>query len=143
MFSTTSERKTNVPQLDVNLIDETPFDVFGLRFEPIPLMHGNDTIFGFRFGDVAYLTDHSEIPAVVDANVCAGSTCCFSTRCATGLIRPIRPLSTPSKRRATAAEADLFHAHVPRRGRTPRPRRRCRPAFFSLTTGSKSKCPAA
>jgi phosphoribosyl 1,2-cyclic phosphate phosphodiesterase len=57
------ERNTSVPKLDVNLIDETPFDVFGLRFEPIPLTHGDDSIFGFRFGDVAYLTDHSEIPA--------------------------------------------------------------------------------
>lgn len=57
------ERSTNVPRLDVNLIDETPFDVLGLRFEPIPLTHGKDTIFGFRFGDVAYLTDHNEIPA--------------------------------------------------------------------------------
>lgn len=55
-------RKTHVPQLEVNLIDETPFDVLGLRFEPIPLTHGKDTIFGFRFGNVAYLTDHSEIP---------------------------------------------------------------------------------
>src|ERR1700685_1877518 len=26
------ERRTHVPQLDVNLIDETPFDVLGLRF---------------------------------------------------------------------------------------------------------------
>jgi phosphoribosyl 1,2-cyclic phosphate phosphodiesterase len=57
------ERKSGIPQLDVNLIDETPFDVRGLEFEPIPLTHGDETIFGFRFGDVAYLTDHSEIPA--------------------------------------------------------------------------------
>ena len=56
------DRKTHVPQLDVHPIDETPFDVFGLRFEPIPLRHGKDTIYGFRFGSVAYLTDHSEIP---------------------------------------------------------------------------------
>lgn len=56
------ERRTHIPQLEVNLIDETPFDVAGLRFEPIPLTHGKDTIFGYRFGDVAYLTDHSEIP---------------------------------------------------------------------------------
>src|SRR5579863_1405286 len=34
------ERNTNVPRLEVNLIDETPFDVLGLRFEPIPLTHG-------------------------------------------------------------------------------------------------------
>jgi len=56
------ESKTHVPQLDVHLIDENPFDVFGLRFETIPLTHGKDTIYGFRFGNVAYLTDHSEIP---------------------------------------------------------------------------------
>jgi phosphoribosyl 1,2-cyclic phosphate phosphodiesterase len=56
------DRKTSVPQLDVNLIDDNPFDVLGLRFEPIPLIHGHQTIYGFRFGNVAYLTDHSEIP---------------------------------------------------------------------------------
>ncbi len=56
------DRKTHVPKLDVHLIDDTPFDVFDLRFEPIPLTHGKDTIYGFRFGKVAYLTDHSEIP---------------------------------------------------------------------------------
>jgi phosphoribosyl 1,2-cyclic phosphate phosphodiesterase len=56
------ERKTHVPQLEVNLIEDAPFDVLGLRFEPIPLTHGKDTIFGFRFGSVAYLTDHSDIP---------------------------------------------------------------------------------
>lgn len=55
-------RKTGIPKLDVNLIDETPFELHGLSFQPIPLMHGDDTIFGFRFGGVAYLTDHNEIP---------------------------------------------------------------------------------
>jgi phosphoribosyl 1,2-cyclic phosphate phosphodiesterase len=56
------DRKTYVPQIEVNLIDETPFEAGGLRFTPIPLLHGKDSIFGFRFADVAYLTDHSEIP---------------------------------------------------------------------------------
>jgi len=56
------DRKTHVPQLDVHLINEAPFNVFGLCFEPIPLTHGRDTILGFRFGKVAYLTDHSTIP---------------------------------------------------------------------------------
>ena len=55
-------RSTSIPQLDVNVIDETPFEIGGLQFEPIPLAHGPDTIFGFRFGSVAYLTDHSDIP---------------------------------------------------------------------------------
>lgn len=61
VFANKDERRA-VPQLEVHLIDESPFDVLGLRFEPIPLTHGRDTIFGFRFGNVAYLTDHSEIP---------------------------------------------------------------------------------
>lgn len=56
------DRGTHVPQLDVNLIDGTPFEVFGLRFEPVPVMHGREKIYGFRFGNVAYLTDHNEIP---------------------------------------------------------------------------------
>lgn len=56
------ERKTHLPQLQVNLINDAPFDVFGLRFEPIPVMHGTEKIYGFRFGKVAYLTDHSEVP---------------------------------------------------------------------------------
>jgi phosphoribosyl 1,2-cyclic phosphate phosphodiesterase len=56
------ERKTSIPQLEVNIIDEAPFEAAGLRFQPIPLCHGSDTIFGFRFGNVAYLTDHSHIP---------------------------------------------------------------------------------
>jgi phosphoribosyl 1,2-cyclic phosphate phosphodiesterase len=56
------DRKTSVPKLEVNLIDDAPFEVLGLRFEPIPLIHGHDTIYGFRFDNVAYLTDHSEIP---------------------------------------------------------------------------------
>jgi phosphoribosyl 1,2-cyclic phosphate phosphodiesterase len=51
-----------VPQLDVHLIDETPFEAAGLRFEAIPITHGKETIYGFRFGNVGYLTDHSDIP---------------------------------------------------------------------------------
>jgi phosphoribosyl 1,2-cyclic phosphate phosphodiesterase len=57
------ERTTYIPQLEVNLIGENAFDAGGLRFEPIPVMHGRDTILGFRFGNAAYLTDHSEVPA--------------------------------------------------------------------------------
>jgi phosphoribosyl 1,2-cyclic phosphate phosphodiesterase len=54
--------KTAIPRLEVNLLDGNPFEIFGLRFEPVPLRHGDDTIYGFRFADVAYLTDHSQVP---------------------------------------------------------------------------------
>ena len=58
----TRERNTTVPKLDVNIVDEDAFDVCGLAFQPIALMHGDAVIHGYRFGDVAYLTDHSRIP---------------------------------------------------------------------------------
>ena len=51
-----------VPKLDLRKMDETPFDVFGMEFAPIRVIHGKGTVYGFKFGDVAYLTDHSEIP---------------------------------------------------------------------------------
>jgi phosphoribosyl 1,2-cyclic phosphate phosphodiesterase len=56
------KRETNVPKLDARVLDGSPFDVFGMEFRPIPILHGAQTIYGFRFGSAAYLTDHSEIP---------------------------------------------------------------------------------
>ena len=53
--------KSSVPQLDQRTIDG-PFDLFGVEFTPIPVLHGSQTILGYRFGAAAYLTDHSEIP---------------------------------------------------------------------------------
>lgn len=37
-------------------------DLFGVRFEPVRIIHGEAEIHGFRFGAAAYLTDFSEIP---------------------------------------------------------------------------------
>jgi phosphoribosyl 1,2-cyclic phosphate phosphodiesterase len=51
-----------VPKVDLHVLDGGAVDLFGLRFEPIPLRHGTGTSHGYRFGSVAYLTDHSEIP---------------------------------------------------------------------------------
>jgi len=56
------KKESNVPQLDARLIAGAPFDVFGMEFIPIPILHGSQTIYGFRFGAAAYLTDHSDIP---------------------------------------------------------------------------------
>lgn len=39
------------------------FDLFGLTIIPIPLRHGKGDATGYRFGNAAYLTDVSEIPA--------------------------------------------------------------------------------
>ena len=60
---TDEERQSSVPQLDTHTLNGEPFDLFGVEFLPIPLLHGRSFIYGFRFGRAAYLTDHSEIPA--------------------------------------------------------------------------------
>lgn len=39
-----------------------PVELFGATFTPIPVLHGDVPIEGFRFGEAAYLTDFSSIP---------------------------------------------------------------------------------
>jgi phosphoribosyl 1,2-cyclic phosphate phosphodiesterase len=50
-----------LPQVEMRPLQGT-LDLFGARFEPITLIHGDAEIYGFRFRSAAYLTDHSEIP---------------------------------------------------------------------------------
>jgi len=57
------QKESNVPRLDCRTLDGGPFELFGLEFRPVPLLHGAQQIYGFRFGRAAYLTDHSEVPA--------------------------------------------------------------------------------
>jgi phosphoribosyl 1,2-cyclic phosphate phosphodiesterase len=52
-----------LPKLEFHRIDESPFHVLEEKVTPIPLLHNNFNVFGFRIGDVAYCTDVSEIPA--------------------------------------------------------------------------------
>jgi phosphoribosyl 1,2-cyclic phosphate phosphodiesterase len=51
------------PRLTVHIFPNEAILVGGLRIEPIRVAHGKGTAYGFRFGDCAYLTDHSDIPA--------------------------------------------------------------------------------
>ena len=51
-----------VPRLVTNAFDGAPINLFGLHFTPVRLCHGKGTVYGFRFGNAAYLTDHSDIP---------------------------------------------------------------------------------
>ena len=57
------EKESSIPKLVIHELDGKPFDLFGLRIAPVPVMHGSMQIYGFRFGDAAaYLTDQSDIP---------------------------------------------------------------------------------
>ena len=52
-----------VSKLDFQIIDEKPFDVFGLTITPLRVEHGpRTTAFGYRFGDIVYVSDASGIP---------------------------------------------------------------------------------
>jgi phosphoribosyl 1,2-cyclic phosphate phosphodiesterase len=50
-----------IARLELKNIDG-PIELFGTRFEPIPIIHGDSEILGFRFGCAAYLTDFSDVP---------------------------------------------------------------------------------
>lgn len=39
-----------------------PFELFGVRVIPIPACHGRSAVYGYRIGNMAWLTDVSEIP---------------------------------------------------------------------------------
>ena len=55
------EQKVFRPHL-VRRTIEGPFDINGVRWTPIPLMHGDMPILGYRVGNLAYCTDVSLIP---------------------------------------------------------------------------------
>jgi phosphoribosyl 1,2-cyclic phosphate phosphodiesterase len=48
---------------DLNLIEVVgSFDLFGRTVVPVPVGHGHVSVLGYRFGDLAYVTDAKEIP---------------------------------------------------------------------------------
>ncbi len=57
----TASTYASLPQVELHELDG-PLELFGARFEPVTILHGNDEILGFRFGSAAYLTDFSDIP---------------------------------------------------------------------------------
>ncbi|MFN3322621.1 MAG: MBL fold metallo-hydrolase [Bryobacteraceae bacterium] len=59
----TRSTESSIPKIDAIVLSGEPFELFGTRIVPIPLHHGRTTVYGYRFGPFAYLTDHNEIPA--------------------------------------------------------------------------------
>jgi len=52
---------STVPSVVLKEIDG-PFELLGVKITPIPLVHGEMTVLGFRFGRGAYLTDFNAVP---------------------------------------------------------------------------------
>src|SRR5260370_1206793 len=52
---------STVPSVTLNAV-KIPFDLLSTQFVPVPMLHGEMEVLGFRFGRAAYLTDFSKIP---------------------------------------------------------------------------------
>lgn len=51
-----------LPRLEFETITLEPFEVLGAQVIPVRLQHGRFQVLGYRFGNVAYCTDVSQIP---------------------------------------------------------------------------------
>jgi phosphoribosyl 1,2-cyclic phosphate phosphodiesterase len=49
------------PDLTLNVV-YGPFDLLGQTVVPVPVQHGRTTVLGYRFGDLAYVTDAKDVP---------------------------------------------------------------------------------
>ena len=54
--------ESTIPKLELHPVELERFEAAGLPFESLLLHHGKGRVYGYRFGDCAYLTDHSDIP---------------------------------------------------------------------------------
>jgi len=52
-----------VPQITLNTIDDKPFTISGIEFNPICVMHQDLPVTGYRIGDFSYITDANYIEA--------------------------------------------------------------------------------
>jgi riboflavin kinase/FMN adenylyltransferase len=52
---------STVPSVELHVVSGA-FELLGVPLVPVPLLHGDLEVLGFRFGRAAYLTDFSELP---------------------------------------------------------------------------------
>jgi len=56
-----NEKYPGVPQVDVNIITNEPFQVNGTTIIPVEVLHYRLPVFGFRIGSFSYITDANQI----------------------------------------------------------------------------------
>lgn len=61
-YAFTAKKYPGVPEFDIHIIGNSPFEVDGVEVIPIRVMHCKLPVLGFRFGDLAYITDANLIP---------------------------------------------------------------------------------
>jgi len=60
-YAFADEKYPGIPLLEPHVISGEPFDVAGIPFEPIEVMHHKLPVYGFRIGSFAYITDANYI----------------------------------------------------------------------------------
>ncbi|GCD77013.1 hydrolase [Thermaurantimonas aggregans] len=62
-FASEEDRYPGAPELKAVEIDgQKPFKVEGVSVIPLPVLHGNWPVLGFRMGNFSYITDANQIP---------------------------------------------------------------------------------
>ncbi|MEZ4722826.1 MAG: MBL fold metallo-hydrolase [Flavobacteriales bacterium] len=51
-----------VPEIRFKRITDEPFEIDGLKFIPLPVLHHKLPVYGFRIGAFVYITDANQIP---------------------------------------------------------------------------------
>jgi phosphoribosyl 1,2-cyclic phosphate phosphodiesterase len=61
---------TSKPELTAHVLEpDREAEIAGMTVRPVPLPHGDRTVFGYRVGPIAYLTDAKEIPDAARAQL--------------------------------------------------------------------------
>ncbi len=58
-----------VPEMDIHIIDETPFELFGKTIIPLRVWHHKMPVLGFRIDDFVYITDANKIDESVKEKI--------------------------------------------------------------------------
>ncbi len=60
-YAFAKQKYPGVPQIHLNLIDNEPFEIEGIKIIPIQVWHHKMPVLGFRIGDFTYITDANRI----------------------------------------------------------------------------------
>ena len=60
-YAFSEQRYPGVPHFELHPIENKPFDIQGIKFIPIEVMHHKLAVYGYRVGDFTYITDANYI----------------------------------------------------------------------------------
>ena len=60
-YAFSAHRYPGVPHFELHYIENEPFDVLGVKFIPIEVMHHHLAVYGYRVGNFTYITDANYI----------------------------------------------------------------------------------